>query len=178
MGYDVFAPDTSTRQALTRSADSLAMSDSDIQRYLAMIHAQGQQGLQSAFGAAQANIGQQFTPAMRLAQARLGANPLLGQSGYANRLNRQLQTAAYGDLSRAYGSAAADQSQTELGALQNLINQRLGERQSYLGAMLGSAQKKKTTGDYLAGIGGSLVSAAGSYYGAKSGKPKQQQDGG
>jgi hypothetical protein len=122
-----------------------------------MIRGQGQQGLQQAFGAAQANIGAQFTPAMRMAQSRLGGAGPLADSGYANRLNRQLQTAAYGDLSRAYGSAAAQQGQTELSALQNLINQRLGERSQYLSAGLGGVQKKAKFGDYAAGIGGAAL---------------------
>jgi hypothetical protein len=160
MAYDVFMPDTSTRNKLLGTANQFATSDADIMRYLAMIRSQGQQGLQQAFGAAQADIGAQFQPTMRMATARLGANPLLGDSGYANRLNRQIQGAAFGDLSRAYGNAAAQQGQTELSALQNLINQRLGERSGYLQAMLGSAQKKKNTGDYLGQFGGAALGAA------------------
>lgn len=157
MGYDVPTFDTSTRNKINQQADQFALSDSDIQRYLQMIRSQGQQGLQSAFGAAQANIGQQFTPAMRMAQSRLGGAGPLADSGYANRLNRQLQTSAYGDLSRAYGNAAAQQGQTEVSALQNLINTRLGQRNQYIQATMQGAQKKKNFGDYAAGIGGAAI---------------------
>src|SRR3990167_8223432 len=123
MAYEYALPDTSTRQKMMGYAESAAPSDADIMKYLAMIRSQGQASLRNTFGAAQADIGQQFNPAMRMAQARLGANPLLGDSGYANRLNRQLQTAAFTDLSGRYGNAAARQSESEGSALQNLINQ-------------------------------------------------------
>lgn len=165
MAYDVPTLDTKNRQKLLDQANQFALSDADIQRYMGMIQQQGQRGLQDQFSAAQANIGAQFSPTMRMATARLGANPLLGDSGYANRLNRQIQTAAFGDLSRAYGSAAAGQSQSYLSALQNLINQRLGERSQYLQAGLGGVQKKAKTGDYLAQFGGqALGAAAGAFF--------------
>jgi hypothetical protein len=159
MAWDVPTFDTSTRRKIIGQAGQFALSDADIQRYLQMIHAQGQQSLQGAFGAAQANIGSQFTPAFRMAQNRLGGAGALADSGYANRLNRQLQTSAYGDLSRAYGNAAAQQGQTEVSALQNLINQRLGQQNQYIQAAIAGTQKKRKTGDYLAGIAGAGLGA-------------------
>lgn len=159
MAYDAPTLDTSTRQKLLDQANQFALSDADIARYMAMIQQQGQRGLQDAFGAAQANIGAQFTPAMRMAQSRLGGAGPLADSGYANRLNRQLQQSAFGDLSRAYGTAAAGQSQTYLQALQNMINQRLGERSQYLSAGLGGVQKKAKFGDYLGGLVGTGLGA-------------------
>jgi len=166
MSWDVPSFDTSQRKKINQQADQFALSDADIARYLQMLHSQGQQGLQQSFGAAQQSIGQQFTPAMRMAQARLGAGGPLADSGYANRLNRQLQTAAYGDLTRSYGNAAAQQGQREYGSLQDLINQRLGQRSAFIQAAMGGAQKKAKAGDYLASLGGSVLgSAAGAFAG-------------
>jgi hypothetical protein len=157
VAYEVPLIDDSTQRKLYDQANYLTTSEADIERYMRQLRAQGQQGLQQSFNAAQANIGAQFTPAMRMAQSRLGASGPLADSGYANRLNRQLQTAAFGDLSRAYGSAAAQQGQSELSALQNLIQQRLGERSAYIQASLGGVQQKKKPVDYA----GAALGAAG-----------------
>lgn len=159
MAYSVPTLDTTQRNRVIGQANQFATSDADIARYLQMLRGEGQRGLQDAFGAAESRIGQQFTPAMRMAQSRLGGAPLLADSGYANRLNRQLQTSAYGDLSNAYSQAASQNSQTQLQALQNLINQRLQERAGYINAALGGVQQKRSTGDYLAGIAGAGLGA-------------------
>lgn len=169
MAYSVPTLDTKSRQKLLDQANQFALSDADIAKYMGQIQQQGQRGLQDTFGAAQANIGAQFSPAMRMAQARLGASGPLADSGYANRLNRQMQTAAFGDLSRAYGDAAAGQSQTYLSALQNLINQRLGERSQYLGQGLAGTEKKRNFGDYaMAGLG-TLAGVGAAYAGRPRG---------
>ncbi len=166
MAFDVPTFDTSQRNKINNQANQFALSDADIARYLQMLHSQGRQGLQDSFGAAQASIGQQFTPAMRMAQARLGAGGPLADSGYANRLNRQLQSAAFGNLSQAYGNAAAGQSQREYGSLQDLINARLSQRSAFIQQAIGGAQKKPKAGDYLASLGGSVLgSAAGAFAG-------------
>src|SRR5512139_601464 len=136
-------------------ADNLLAIEPRLARYRQL----GQDALNQYFGAAQANIGAQFTPTMRMASARLAGQPLLANSGYANRLNRQIQTAAFGDLSRAYGDAAAQQAQGGLDFYQNLLGQRYG----LLGSMYGSAQKKKNKADYL---GAGLGTAAGAYLGS------------
>jgi len=167
MAFDVPTLDTSSRNKLMAQADQFSMSDADIMKYLGMIRGEGQKSLQGAFGAAQANIGAQFSPAMRMAQSRLGGAGPLADSGYANRLNRQMQTAAFGDLSRAYGDAAAQQGQSEMGALQNLINQRIGQRNDFLQAGLGGVKKKANFGDYAMGTLGALGGAAGAYFGSK-----------
>ena len=148
-------------------AEQFAGSDADIMRYLQMLRQQGRTSLQDTFGRAQQSIGEQFTPAMRMAQARLGANPLLGDSGYSNRLNRQLQTAAFTDLSGRYGEAAGRQAESEGSALQNLINQRLAARSQYIQAAYGAGQKKKKALDYAGQLAGA---ALGAYTSSKTGR--------
>ena len=152
MAYETYLPDTSQQLKMAGTADNLLAIPARLAQYRAL----GKNALNDYFQQAQANIGAQFAPTMRLASARLAANPLLGDSGYANRLNRQIQTAAFGDLSRQYGTAAAEQSQGELGMLQNLLQQRYG----LLSGMYGSAQKKQKFGDYLGSVAGSLGGAA------------------
>src|SRR3990172_9503014 len=98
MAYEAFLPDTSTRNKMLQAAEAFAPSMGEIGGYADMYRGRGKQALQDYFGSAQADIGAQFTPTMRLASARLGGRPLLADSGYANRLNHQLQTAAFGDL--------------------------------------------------------------------------------
>ena len=160
-GRDVGLPDTSTRQKLLQL---LSQFGPDVDSEYGRIRSAGRQSLQDAFGAAQADIGAQFSPAMRMAQARLGASPLLADSGYANRLNRQIQSAAFGDLSRRYAGAAADQSATQQSALERLIQSRLGFQQDLLGRYM-SAPKKKNAGDYVSQYIGAAAGAAASAYG-------------
>jgi len=160
-GYSYNLPDTSTRQKLLGVSQSFAP---DIMPYYQMLQREGQNSLRQSFGAAQQSIGSQFTPAMRQAQSFLGGHNLLADSGYANRLNRQLQQGAYGQLTNAYGQAAANQSQNQLSALERLIQQRLGSQSDILSALLGTAQKKKTFGDYAGGLVGSGLGVLGGSY--------------
>lgn len=168
MAYSYALPDTSTRNKLMQLSQSFAPN---IDPYYARLQQEGQRALQQSFGAAQQNIGAQFTPAMRGAQSFLGGRPLLADSGYANRLNRQLQAGAFGQLSNAYGDAAARQSESQLSALERLIQMRLGGQQDILAALLGTAQKKRSLGDTLGGVVGTgLGILGGSYLGAKGEK--------
>ena len=158
MAYEMFLPDTSTRNKMLGIADQYVNIPGSMAQYRQL----GQNALNQYMGSAMQNIGAQFTPTMRMASARLAGNPLLANSGYANRLNRQIQTAAFGDLSRAYGSAAAQQSQSELEALRNLMQQRYG----LLSGMYGSAQKKQG-----GGVGGAVGGLLGAGAGALLGNP-------
>jgi len=157
----MFLPDTSTRQKIQ---NTLSGFSPDITPYYQQIQGAGDAALQKAFGAAQQKIGAQFSPMFRLAQARLGANPLLADSGYANRLNRQLQSEAFGQLSGAYGEAAANQAQSQQGALERLIQAKLGMQGNILQSILGTAQKKKNFGDYA---GAAIGTGLGAYLGGK-----------
>lgn len=159
MAYDLFLPDTSTRKKLLGITESFLPSMEQLNAYQQAARQQQLAALQQQFGAAQQSIGAQFTPAMRLAQARLGSNPLLADSGYANRLNRQLQQSAFGSLSNAYGQYAGEGANQLSQFYQNLLNQRMGARENYLSSLLGTAQKKKSFGDYLGGIVGTGVGA-------------------
>lgn len=151
MAWEAPTFDTSTRNKLMGQLDQFY----NIPQYQRMLQSAGDQALQRSFGAAQANIGAQFSPVQRMATARLAGSPLLADSGYANRLNRQIQTSAFGDLSRAYGDAAAQNAQSQLGALERLIQARFGATNQ----MFGGAQKKQSTGSQLAGLGGQLLGA-------------------
>ncbi len=131
----------------------------DIDAEYAKIKGAGDEALRRSFGAAQADIGSQFTGAMRGAQGFLGGHPLLADSGYANRLNRQIQTSAYGDLSRAYGGAAAQQAQAQQSALERLIQTKLGGRQDLLMQLMGGAKKKAGFGDYAGQLLGTGLGA-------------------
>ena len=159
--YDYALPDTSTRQRLMGVAQSFAPN---IDPYYAMLQREGQNALKQSFGAAQQDIGQQFTPLMRNAQSFLGGRGLLADSGYANRLNRQLQAGAFGELSNRYGQAAANQSQNQLAALERLIQTRLGGQQDILASLLGSAKKKKSAMDYAGGVVGTGLGILGGGY--------------
>jgi len=153
--YDLPLLDTSQRQKFGTMLDLLA----PVQSSYAQIQGAGDAALKKAFAAAQANIGAQFAPAMRMAQSRLGGSPLLADSGYANRLNRQLQGAAFGDLSRAYGDAASQQAMAQQSALERLIQARFGAASG----LLGGAQKRASGGDkalgFLGNVGGSAAGA-------------------
>ena len=155
-GYDIFLPDTSTRRKLMGLSGQFAP---DIDPYYARLRQEGQRALQQSFGAAQQDIGQQFSPLFRMAQSRLGGQPLLADSGYANRLNRQLQQGAFGQLSNAYGQAAAGQAQNQLGALERLIQMRLGGQQDILATLMGQARKKPGFGDYAGQVLGTGLGA-------------------
>lgn len=157
--YQYNLPDLDTQQKMLQIAGAYGPNiDPDYERY----KLEGQRSLQQNFGAAQQRIGAQFSPLMRMAQSRLGGSPLLADSGYSNRLNRQLQQGAFGQLSDAYGEAAAGQSRDQLSALERLIQTRIGSRQDILAQIMGSAQKKKNFGDYAgAAIGTGLGAWAG-----------------
>ena len=156
MAYSYNLPDTSTRQKLTGLSQSMAP---DFSQYYDQIKSEGANSLRGAFGLANQQVAQQFSPMFRMAQSRLGGQPLLADSGYANRLNRQLQSGALGELSNRYGQAAQSQSENQLSALERLIQQRLGSQSDIMSALLGTAQKKKTFGDYAGGLVGTGLGA-------------------
>jgi hypothetical protein len=158
VAYSVPTYDTRTRAKISQQADQFS---GDYAPYFKEIQGQGDMALQRAFAAAQQNIGQQFTPAFRMAQQRLGGSPLLADSGYANRLNRQLQTSAYGDLSNQYGQAAASQAQQQQSLLAQLIQQKLAARNEFIQGTMAGTQKKKGFGDYAGAVLGAGIGAFG-----------------
>jgi hypothetical protein len=158
VAYSVPTYDTTTRNKILDQANQFS---GDYQPYFNQIQGQGNLALQKAFQAAQQNIGQQFTPAFRMAQQRLGGSPLLADSGYANRLNRQLQTSAFGDLSNQYGQAAASQAQQQQSLLAQLIQQKLAARNQFIQGTMQGTQQKKKFGDYAMGVVGAGLGALG-----------------
>lgn len=107
----------------------------------------GRQQLQDYYGQIQQDIGAQFNPAFRLAQSRLAGSPLLADSGYSNRLNRQLQQGAFQDLTSRYGGAANELAGGNLAALRQMLMQRQGQQSDLLGEYFkqksGYAQRSK-----------------------------------
>lgn len=149
MGYSYNLPDTSTRQKLMQASQSMSP---DFNPYYDQYKQEGAASLRGAFGLANQQVAQQFSPIFRQAQSRLGGSPLLADSGYANRLNRQLQSGAMNELSNRYGQAAQGQSENQLSALERLIQMRLGSQGDIMAKLLGTAQKKTTFGDYAGGV--------------------------
>lgn len=167
--YDYNLPDSSTRQKLMQMSQQFAP---DIDPYYDRLKREGGASLRGAFGLANQEVAQQFSPMFRAAQSRLGGAGLLADSGYANRLNRQLQQGAFGELSNRYGQAAQSQSENQLSALERLIQMRLGGQQDILSSLLGSAQKKRNLGDALGGVVGAALGTATAAYGGGGGRPK------
>ena len=151
MAWDVPSLDTSQRNKLQGMLDQFY----NIPQNQRLLQSAGDQALQRNFAAAQDRIGAQFAPVQRLATARLAGSPLLADSGYANRLNRQIQTSAFGDLSRAYGDASAQNANSQLGALERLLQARFAGTQQ----LLGGINKKRSTGQQIADFGGQALGA-------------------
>lgn len=156
MAYTYALPDTSTRQKLLQLSQSFAP---DIDPYYSRYKAESANALRQNFGLANQQVAQQFSPVFRMAQSRLGGSPLLADSGYANRLNRQLQAGSFGQLANLQGEAAGRASENQLSALERLIQMRLGSQQDILAQLMGTAQKKKTVGDYAGGLIGTGLGA-------------------
>jgi hypothetical protein len=127
VAYEAPTLDTSNRAKLAQTIQSLAdagLSDSDIMNYFNKAQGLGRQSLQDYYNVAGTNIAQQFSPQFEQARNTLGANPLLADSGYANRLNRQLLGDLYSRMAGDYGQRASDQSAGNIDFYKNLIGQR------------------------------------------------------
>jgi hypothetical protein len=127
VAYEAPTLDTSNRAKLAQTIQSLAdagLSDSDIMNYFNKAQGLGRQSLQDYYNVAGTNIAQQFSPQFEQARNTLGANPLLADSGYANRLNRQLLGDLYSRMAGDYGQRASDQAGSNIDFYKNLIGQR------------------------------------------------------
>jgi hypothetical protein len=147
------------------------LSDAEIAGYFQQAQGLGRQSLSDYFNQAGTAIGAQFEPQFESARNTLGASPLLADSGYANRLNRQILTDLGARLSSDYGARAADESSRNLGFYRDLVGQRTGLRsglasQAYQ-TFTGLPHKKKI-GEQLLEAGGSLLGGA---IGAYAGRP-------
>lgn len=124
----------------------------------------GQNALQGYMNTVGQSLGQQFTPQFAAARAGLAANPLLADSGFANRLNRRLQT----DAMRAYSGAGTDAARQmafrNQDILAQLLQQRLGQRGQFLGQLFTPYQQPGAA-DYLAQLGAAIPAAAASGFG-------------
>lgn len=143
-------------------AVGLLPSEQSLYGQFGQLGALGKQQLQDYYGQIQQDIGAQFNPAFRLAQSRLAGSPLLADSGYANRLNRQLQQGAFSDLTSRYGAGANELAGGNLAALRQMLQQRQAAQHGLLGDYFSQksryAQRPKRS--LLGGLG-SLVGTAG-----------------
>jgi hypothetical protein len=170
VAYEAPTLDTSNRAKLAQTIQSLAdagLSDSDILNYFNQAQGLGRQSLQDYFNVAGTNIAHQFSPQFEQARNTLGSNPLLADSGYANRLNRQLLGDLYSRMAGDYGQRASDQSGANLGFYRDLVGQRAGLRSNLAQQAYGAIQK---TG-IGALVGGPAGAAAGGSIGGSLGGP-------
>jgi hypothetical protein len=141
----------------------------------------GRSGLQDYYGQLSQDIGQSMAPQFAQARASLAGNGLLGDSGYANRLNRQLLGGAYSQLTSQYGNQANRVSQDNLGALQSLLAQRNQARYGAYGARQQHGYdmelEKEKGKQKKGGFGGALGAIAGAGLGMFLGGPTGAQAG-
>jgi hypothetical protein len=174
MAADFNPLDTSQRNKVLAMIQQLAdagLSDQEILGYFQQAQGLGQKGLADYFNQAGAAIGAQFEPQFETARNTLGASPLLADSGYANRLNRQLLTDLGTRLSGDYASHAAEEASRNLGFYRSLVGERTGLRsglanQAY--QTFTGLPKKKKIGQQLLEAGTNI---AGSAVGALAGGP-------
>lgn len=179
MAADFNPLDTTQRQKVLNVIGQLAdagLSEADIMRYFGITRDLGRQDLQNYFNAAQDQIGLSYQPELMNARNTLGANPLLADSGYANRLNRQLLTDIAARMSADYGSAASAQAQRNTDYLRDLYGQRIGYKTG-LGSQayqtMTGLPKKPSTGQQIASAGLQLVGAgAGAFLGRAPQQPE------
>jgi hypothetical protein len=122
------AHDTQRVYDQINALSGLGLSDADILKYLSESRTLGRSALDDYMNAAGMSIAQSFQPQFDTARNTLGANPLLADSGYANRLNRQLLTDLASRESGAFNNAAADFARGDVGYLQGLRGQQVGLR--------------------------------------------------
>jgi len=151
------AHDTQRVYDQINALSQLGLSDRQIMEYLGQSQALGRSALDDYMNAAGMQIAQSFQPQFDQARSYLGANPLLADSGYANRLNRQLLTDLAARESSAFNTAAADQANRQVGYLQSLRGQQVGLRsglanQAY-NTILHPPQKPSTRQRIMGGIG-------------------------
>jgi len=151
------AHDTQRVYDQINALSQLGLSDRQIMEYLGQSQALGRSALDDYMNAAGMQIAQSFQPQFDQARSYLGANPLLADSGYANRLNRQLLTDLAARESSAFNTAAADQANRQVGYLQSLRGQQVGLRaglaNSAYNTILNPPQKQSTRQKILGAAG-------------------------
>lgn len=174
MAADFNPLDTSQRQKVLQIIQQLAdagLSDADIMNYFGQAQTLGKQSLGDYLSTAGTAISRQFQPQIDQTRDFLGANPLLADSGYSNRLGRQILTDLAERTSQDYNREAANLSGQNMDFYRNLVGQRVGLKSGLAGnayqTMVASPKKKKI-GQQLLDIGTQL---AGSAIGAAVGSP-------
>lgn len=161
--------------AIIQQLSDFGLSPEEIQNAFQSTQNAGRGALQDYYNTAGLAIGQQFQPTFQGARDFLGANPLLADSGYANRLNRQILTDLGGRLTSDYGQHAADMAGQNVDFYRNLFNQRFNQRGQLAGQAyqtITGLPKKPTTGDRLAQFGGQLLGTGAGILMSRS--PQQQ----
>lgn len=162
--------------AIVQQLSDLGMSMEDIQNAFQSAQTAGRGALQDYYNTAGLAIGQQFQPTFQGARDFLGANPLLADSGYANRLNRQILTDLGGRLTSDYGQQAANMAGQNVDFYRNLFNQRFGQRgqlasQAY--QTMTGLPKKPTFGEQALNFAGQAIGTGAGVL--MSRQPQQQQ---
>lgn len=142
----------------------LGLSQNDIMGLLGQSRTLGRSALDDYMNAAGMNIAQSFQPQFEQGRNFLGANPLLADSGYANRLNRQLLTDLASRESGAFNDAAAQQAQNQVGYFQGLEGSRIGARQGLANQAYDTIlnpKQKQSTGQKIRGAVGQGIGAIG-----------------
>jgi len=177
MAYEAPTLDTSSRQKLAQTIQALTdagLSMDEIMSYFNSAQTAGRQSLQDYYNVAGTNIGLQFEPQMEQARDFLGANPILADSGYSNRLNRQLQTDLYSRIAGDFGQRAAEESGRNTELLRSLYGRRAALRSGLTTQGYGNVQKKQKTGEKILAAGAQIGGAA---LGGYLGKPSQAAQG-
>lgn len=164
MAYDVPTLDTSTREKLlntVRGLQDAGYSMDDIMRYFQTTQAAGRSSLNDYFRSAGDAIALRYVPQFDQARDTLGASPLLADSGYANRLNRQILTDLGSRMSADFGERAANQAASGTDYLRDLLSRRAQyaadlARQGYAGVQ---KKQKNSWAAPLAQIGGTVAGA-------------------
>lgn len=162
--------DTSQRGKVLAIIQQLAdagLSDTDIMKYFGQSQALGRQSLSDYLTTAGTAISRQFQPQIDQTRDFLGANPLLADSGYSNRLGRQILTDLAERTSQDYNREAANLSGQNMDFYRNLVGQRAGLRSGLASnayqTFTGLPRKKKfgeQALSFLGQVGGSLLGGA------------------
>lgn len=170
--------DTRSRQKVIdaiRQLSDFGLSEDDILGSYGKAQGLGRAGLRDYFDTAGLAIGRQMEPTFQAGTNFLGSNPLLADSGYSNRLQRQIMTDLAGRLSSDFGQEASRVASGNLDWLKNLYGQRFQNRanlaQSAYGTFTG-LPKKPTVGSQIGQGVTSLAGAAIGGYLSRPPKPK------
>lgn len=165
MSADFNPLDTTGRGKVTAGIQELLNAGLSMDQIMSMyknVSAQGDALLKQRYNAIQYQDGQ-AAPGYEAARDRMRGDPIYGSTGYGAQLDRNEWGNVMGRLNAGYLGAAADQTQSDIGFLGGLYNQRaaggMNLTQQGYGSMFG-LPKAVSTGDKLGAFAGQLGGAA------------------